>query len=131
MPFLLKSEINFMIDPPPCQCGGRTTEQHFVPQPDATADLGVQVITWQHLMLVEPAANAPVLELIIKATGEDCVRMVVTDEAGIELNQGVSAEMMNTVEDVCHLPGGKALVIELRRFNLPVAQATALEKGQG
>jgi hypothetical protein len=55
-----------MIDPPARECSGRTTEQHFVPQPDTMGNLRVQVIARQHLVLIEPAANAPILEPVIQ-----------------------------------------------------------------
>jgi hypothetical protein len=63
--FLFEGEINFVIDPPAPERGGGATEQHFVPQPDATVDLRVQVVAWQHLVFIEPAANAPILESVM------------------------------------------------------------------
>jgi hypothetical protein len=74
-------------------------------------NLRVQVIARQHLVLIEPAANAMGLEPVIKAVGEGRVSMVVADEAGKELDQGVSAERINAVVDIGHLPSGNARVI--------------------
>jgi len=131
LPFLLEGEINLVIDPPARERGRGTTEQHFVPQPDTMGNLRVEVITRQHLVFIKPAANAPVLELVMQAVGEACIRMVVADEAGVELDQGISAERINAVENVGHLPSGEAWVMQFGGLNFPVIQTTAPDKGEG
>ena len=89
-----------MIDPPTRERGGRTTEQHFVPQPDAPVDLRVQVVAWQHLVFIEPAANTLALEPVMQGVGEDRICMVVTNNRlrvfrianTVRLGRGVSQE---------------------------------------
>ena len=94
-----------MIDPPACQRGGRTTEQHFVPQPDAPVDLRVDVVTREHLVFVKPAANAMVLELVMEMLGERLVSMVVADEARIILDRCGCTEVNQGIADSGDLPG--------------------------
>jgi hypothetical protein len=43
-------------------------------------------------MLIKPAANPTPLELIMEASGEGFVRVVVADKAGIELERRVSTK---------------------------------------
>src|SRR5215475_11050898 len=81
---LLEGLVDFVIDPPARQGGLRATEQHLVPEPDAAVDLLIDVVTWTHLVLVEPAANAAPLELVVQTAGERLVRMVVADKTGVE-----------------------------------------------
>jgi hypothetical protein len=53
----------------------------------------------QHLVLVEPAADASTLERIVEPAGEWCVGLAVADEAGIELNGTKLAEQRRQVSD--------------------------------
>jgi hypothetical protein len=48
-------------------------------------DLLVEVVTWEHLVLVEPAANAASLQLVVQAVGEGLIDMAVANKAGVEL----------------------------------------------
>jgi hypothetical protein len=44
-PLLLKSLVDFVIDPPTRQGGLGAAEQHLIPEPDAPVDLVVDVVT--------------------------------------------------------------------------------------
>jgi len=48
----------------------------------------IQVIPWQPLVCTKPAAHAPVLEPLMQAVGEDRLRLVGADEAGLHLAEG-------------------------------------------
>jgi hypothetical protein len=66
---LLERFIDFLIDPAARQGGLGAAQQHLVPEPDAAVDLLVDVVTWEQLVLVQPAANPVVGQFGVNIKG--------------------------------------------------------------
>jgi Resolvase, N terminal domain len=62
---LLESGIDLVTDPLARQGRLGAAQQHLIPEPDAPVDLVVDVIPWEHLVFVEPAADAAPLALVV------------------------------------------------------------------
>ena len=57
------------------------TKKHFVPQPDASVYLIIDIIPRQQLVFIEPAPYASTLQKIVQSTRKGLVFMAITDEA--------------------------------------------------
>src|SRR5271157_5228106 len=84
--FFFEGGINFVVHPPARQRVLGAAEQDLVPHPDAAVHLLVDVVAGQHLLFVQPAANAAALQRIVQAAGKQLVLVAVADEAGVELD---------------------------------------------
>ena len=60
-------------------------------------DLLVDVVAWKHLLLVEPTADALVLQGVVQLVGEILVGVAVTDEGGVIVNGIGDANVDNVV----------------------------------
>lgn len=84
--FLGERRIDFVLDPPAIERRFGTTEQNFVPKPDAPVHRIVDVVSRQELILIQPTTNSPALELVVQPPCKGLVLMAVAYETGVKLN---------------------------------------------
>src|SRR3712207_7510318 len=61
---------------------------------------------------------------------EEAIGVTVGDEERVYLDQALRPQVVNPIKDVAHLPISYVGAVELRVFNLPVAEATAAEEAR-
>src|SRR5215510_12681718 len=129
--FPCQGGFDFLLHPLTCHRRLGQDKEQLVIKADRFINLGADVGANFHIFGSKPAPYAVVLQIRLEVFGEDVVLTRIADEAGMKLDRRVGTEMMNLVKDINQLSRGEVWVIEFGRFNLPVAQATAPEKGEG
>src|SRR5262249_9445982 len=87
MLFLVKSNLDFIVNPPTWQCIFRATQQDLVREADTTVHLSVNLVSRKHVMFIKPASNASALECIVQPASKRFVSVAVTDKTRVKLNR--------------------------------------------
>ena len=98
---LFEGSIDLILHPPTPERLLGAAQQHFIPEPDSPINLVIDVITRMHLLFVQPASDAVLLQVIVQLSCEFLILVTVADEAGIELHRLlVTTKFNDLVADV-------------------------------
>src|ERR1019366_20681 len=111
---------------PACQRVFGAAQQNLVPRPNAPVNLFVDVVTRQHLLLVQPAAYAAALQRIVQTAGKQLVLMAVADEAGVEVD-GTDDQRVHVFDEIL----GHATAAQEDLGNLPVRFVDGVNADRG